>query len=270
MPDEDQELLMRLASVWDSMSALGATLSTGEWHTITDCPGWTVQDNYAHIIGIESMTVGAPPPEGEPPDAEHVKNEIGRSNELWVDAYRSRSGPEVLAEFRRVTSERLAGLRAPGADLGAESWTPIGPGTVRDLLPFRVFDSWVHEQDVRRAIDRRGGWDTPAAQASLDRIAGVMPMIVGKRVAPADGTTVVFALHGVVTRELAIRVVDGRAQVLDEVGAPTVRMVMDAESFVRLACGRGDPGLILAGDTVTFEGDAALGERVALSMNFLF
>ena len=51
----------------------------------------------------------------------------------------------------------------------------------RDLLPFRVFDAWVHEQDMRRAVGRPGDLDTPVAAAALDRIVGTMPFVVGKR-----------------------------------------------------------------------------------------
>src|SRR5262245_40146570 len=134
----DQELVDQLELVWVSIGQLGATLSEPEWATSTDCPGWSVQDNVAHIIGIESMILGRPTPERELGDLPHLKNDIGRGNELWVDAYRDFSGSEVLAEFRSVTGERLAQLRAmDDAGFSAETWTPAGPGQVRDQIPFR-------------------------------------------------------------------------------------------------------------------------------------
>ena len=45
----------------------------------------------------------------------------------------------------------------------------MGPGTVRDLLPFRIFDSWVHEQDMRRAVHRAGNLDSDAARLAAGR-----------------------------------------------------------------------------------------------------
>lgn len=268
MADEDEELLDRLESVWDSMARLGDTLSEPEWKTLTECPGWTVQDCYAHIIGIEATSMGRPEPQRSP-SLDHVKNDLGKSNEMWVDAYRELTGAQLLEEFRAVTGERLASLRAPDADLGADSWTPVGPGTVRDLIPFRIFDSWIHEQDARRAIDRPGGWDSAGARTAMEHIERIMPMVVGKRVAPPDGTTVVFSIRGPLVRALPIGMVDGRARILDEVpAAPTVTMLMDGDTFVRLSSGRGDPHEVVR--SVTFEGDAELGERVALQMNFLF
>ena len=64
-------------------------------------------------------------PTSTPPDGEHIKNDVGRSNEVWVEAYRDRPGAEVLEEFRAVTGERLAraaraghGLRRRVVDAG--------------------------------------------------------------------------------------------------------------------------------------------------------
>jgi uncharacterized protein (TIGR03083 family) len=200
-----------------------------------------------------------------------VKNDVGAGNEIWVDWYRSRSGADVLADFRAVTVERMAILRAPDHDFGADTWTPIGPGTVRDLLPFRVFDSWVHEQDVRRALRRPGNDDSTAASASLDRIESIVPMVVGKKVGPPDGTIVAFTVTGPVGRAFAIEVAGGRAGFLDSVpAAPTVHLEMDTDTFVRLASGRGDPESILASGAVALEGDSVLGRAVAENMNFLF
>jgi uncharacterized protein (TIGR03083 family) len=268
---DDVELVARLDEVWASIGELGDSLAEAEWTAPTECPGWSVQDNLAHIIGIESMLLGRPEPDATPALSDHIKNDIGRSNEVWVEAYRDRPGSEVLEEFRAVSAERLAALRAPGMDFGADTWTPIGPGTVRDLLPFRIVDSWVHEQDMRRAVGKPGGWDSGAARVSLDRVASVMPMIVGKKVKPADGTIVVFEVVGPAGRQLAIGVDGGRAGVLDDVPRePTVRIRLSGEAFLRLSSGRGDTEVILGSGAVEISGDTALGFTITRSMNFMF
>jgi uncharacterized protein (TIGR03083 family) len=271
-PSEDAALVDRLEEVWSSTSRLGDSLSEADWKAPTECPGWSVQDTLVHVIGIESVILGRPLPDVDAlPDAPHIKNDIGRSNEVWVEAFRDRSGPEVLEEFRAVTGERLVALRAPDMDFGAETWTPVGPGTVRDLLPFRVFDSWVHEQDMRRAVGRTGGLDTAVAAVVLDRIAGSMPFVVGKKAAAPDGASVVFELDGPLARSIAIGVDGGRARLLDTAPAsPTARIVTDTETFARLACGRLDPGAELDAGRVRVDGDEALGRRVVENMNFLF
>src|SRR5664279_3744348 len=250
-PTADQAHVDRLEEVWASTTRLGDSLTEAQWKAPTECPGWSVQDNLAHVIGIESVILGRPEPELSPPAGEHVKNDMGRSNELWVEACRERTGAEVLDEFRVVTGERLAALRAPDMDFGADSWTPIGPGEVRDMLGFRMFDAWIHEQDMRRAVGKPGGWDGEAARASLDRMADIMPMVVGKRVKPADGSTIVFELVGPAARDIVVGMEGGRAQMLPAApGEATVRIRLSGEAFVRLGAGRGDAEVILGSGAV--------------------
>ncbi|MGZ8734793.1 MAG: maleylpyruvate isomerase N-terminal domain-containing protein, partial [Acidimicrobiia bacterium] len=72
----DEALVDGLDVVWTSLADLGATLSQREWLTETECPGWTVQDNLAHIIGIEATILGRPNPDHEPAGGPHVKNDV--------------------------------------------------------------------------------------------------------------------------------------------------------------------------------------------------
>ena len=269
---DDRALVDRLAEVWASVTDVCRDLDASQWRTPTECPGWTVQDSVAHLIGIESTLLGIPTPAAELGELPHVRNDLGRMNEQWVEHFRSRPGTEVLDELRTVTARRLEALRGLDEDgFGADSWTPAGPGTVRDLLPFRVFDTWVHEQDLRRALGRPGDLDTPVGRLCLERVRAPMGMVLGKRVHPPDGTTVVFAVTGPVAFDHALEMVEGRAHALDRApDAPTANLEMSTETFVRLGTGRGDAEAIVASGLVTLEGDAALGNAVATQMNFLF
>ena len=268
----DETLVAQLDHVWASIADLGATLGEADWKTPTEVPGWTVQDNLVHVTALEWRLLGRPDPDhAVPDDLAHVKNDVGRTNERFVDSRRSRPGAEALAEFEEVTAARSASLHAATpADFGSPSWTPMGDGTVRDLLPFRIFDAWVHEQDMRRAVDRPGDLDGPVAATAMERIVGTLPFVVGKKVAPPDGTTVVVDLRDPLGGRHAV-VVEGRARALDAVPSdPTTRIRTDGETFARLACGRLDPAGALAAGAVTVEGDPALGTRVVESLNFLF
>ena len=270
---EDQELVDALDTVWRSIDELGATLTGEEWKQPTELPGWTVQDTLVHISAIESMSLGRPWRDLPPaPEAEHVKNDFGRHNEQQVHSRRSWTGADALAEFRALTRERIDGLRAlDTAGFDADSWTPQGPGTVRTLLPFRIFDSFAHEQDMRRAVGKPGGTSAPAAQLTLDTMAGAMPFVVGKKVGAPEGSTVVFSLTEPLARELAVQVVDGRARALDTVPAePTTRLTMSTITFERLGCGRVDPTAVLGAGDVAVDGDEALGRRVVGEMNYMF
>jgi len=269
----DQELVAMLDHVWSSIAGLGAGLDEAQWKTETEVPGWSVQDNLTHITAIEWSLLGRPAPEHEVPDGlAHIKNDFGRSNEVFVDSRRASAGAAALEEFVEVTRARVAQLGDYGPDdFGAESWTPAGPGTVRDLLPFRIFDSWVHEQDMRRAVHQPGDLDSPVAAAALDRIANAMPFIVGKKAGAPEGAVVTFELSGALPRTFAIGVDGGRAKQLDQLpDTPTVRIVTDTETFARLGTGRIDPAAARADGRVRVEGDDALGRRIVDGLNFLF
>ncbi|HEX5616737.1 MAG TPA: maleylpyruvate isomerase family mycothiol-dependent enzyme [Acidimicrobiia bacterium] len=265
---DDRELVDLLARVWDDVFALCDDLTDAEWHTMTECPGWSVHDNVAHLIGIESTILGIPTPDVELGDAPHVKNDLGRMNEQWVEHYRSFAGADVLAELRTIADRRLADLRALDADgFDADAWTPVGPGKVRDLIPFRIYDTWAHEQDIRNALGRPDNLDSPVAAFCLRRAQRPLGAVVGKRVAPPEGTIVDFVVEGPNAFTHALAVTGGRAQPVDAPAAPTTRITTDTATFVRLVNGRVAPTDALASGAVTITGDTALGERVVHALN---
>jgi hypothetical protein len=183
------------------------------------------------------------------------------------------SGPELLHEFRVITTSRLNQLRScPEADWSAPSWTPIGEGAVRDLIPFRVLDSWIHELDMRRAVGRPAAFESPSAELALGRLRGVLGMIVGARLRPPDGTRVAFVVEGPAAFAEAYAMQDGRALALEPLPQPIGDAVdaapyMDADTFVRLIGGRGE--LDVVAPAVRVEGDASLGQRVLEHMKVL-
>jgi uncharacterized protein (TIGR03083 family) len=269
---KDQEAVDVLEEVWASIATFSDGLREDEWKRPTELPGWTVQDNLVHLSAIESMSLGRPWRGHEASDLSHVKNEVGKSNEHAVDSRRSWSGADALAEFRALTRERIEGLRSlDDAGFGADSWTPAGPGTVRDLVPFRIFDSWVHGQDMRRAVGREGDLDSRAAQLTQGMIVDAMPFVVGKKVAPPERSTVVFSIAEPLPRQVGIVIVNARAARVDEIPAePTVRLAMDSITFERLACGRVAPQAALDTRDVRVAGDTDLGRRVVAEMNYMF
>jgi uncharacterized protein (TIGR03083 family) len=268
----DQEIVDNLERIWRSISDLCSTFTEKEWKTLTDCPQWTVQDHVSHMLGTESRVfLGRPMPEHTPQDMRHVKNDIGWMNETWVDSRRAWLGAKVLAEFREVTGERLKALRAMReADFSTPTQTPIGPGTVRDFLHIRIFDCWVHEQDIRRAVGRPGNLEGPVARHSVGRITSAMPFVVGKKAQAPPGTTVVFEITGPAGDTLPIGVEGTRARRLDALPAtPTVRLTMDVETFNCLGCGRWELDTVLASGKVRINGNRALGETIVRQMNFM-
>jgi uncharacterized protein (TIGR03083 family) len=258
-----------LSNVWSQIAEVCADLDEESWGRATDCPGWTVQDNVAHMIGTERSLLGEQPPSSDAGEGAHVRNDIGRLNELWVSSYRALPGRDVLAAFVDVTHRRVEQLGAMStAEWDAEGFTPEGPGPYRQFMAIRVFDCWYHEQDIREALGTPGDLEGAVADHSIGRIARGLPFVVGKKAAAPQGTTVAFDVRGTPPVVVAIGV-EGRAAVLPDVpSAPTVRVTTDRRTYARLAGGRWDGARARADGVVELDGDRALGNRIVDNMAF--
>ena len=269
-----EPLVLRLEAVWSDVAEVCDGLTAAEWNTPTECPGWSVFDNVAHMIGTERMLAGERPAEGAgaAADAPHVRNDIGKANEQWIATYAGWDGPKLLDEFRAVTARRLDVLRAMTTEeWDAEGFTPEGPGPYRQFMAIRVFDCWYHDQDIREAINRPGFLEGPVADLSLARIpTKALGYVVGKKAAAPAGSTVAFVVEGSPAIVAAISVPpEGRAVLLDEQPAsPTARITTDRRTFARLAGGRWTGEHARAHGVVRVEGDAELGNRVVDNLAF--
>ena len=132
-----------LGEVWTSLGDLLGQLGDEQWSLPSPLPGWSVQDNVAHIVGTEAMLLGQPGPDVdiERDVNRHVRNDIGAFNEQWVESLRAVPPNEVLARFRELTGARLTALNAMSDDeWNAESFTPAGMDTYGRFMQIRVFD----------------------------------------------------------------------------------------------------------------------------------
>ena len=258
-----------LEATWRSLSALGGKLDERQWKSPTDLPGWTVQDNLAHLVGIERSLQGLPGAPTALGMGDHVKNPIGQFNESEVEARRGLSGADVLAEWNSLVDLRLTTLRAADDAYFAQPMaTPTGPGTMADFLHIRVLDCWIHEQDMRRAVGMAGHLDGPAAEHTVDRLLRTIPIVVGKRAATPEGGAVVINLTGGVQRHVVCEVNGGRAAIVTASAAdPLATITLDAESFVVLATGRRTATSLA--DRIDIIGDAALAQRVVDNLNMM-
>lgn len=259
----------RLEQTFQALSALGAGLTEEQWKSSTDLPGWTVQDNLSHLIGIERALEELPATEHRAVDLSVAKNPIGVANEHEVDARRSMTGREVLQEWNEIVERRMATLRSGDDDyFNAPTMTPTGPGTLSDFLHIRVLDCWAHEQDIRRALDLPGSLDTPSAELTIDRLIRTLPIVIGKRAGTPEGDAVTVEITGPIHRSLTYEVVDGRAKQVDATTKPAVATVrLDSDSFATLALGRRSAAML--GGRITIEGDATLGQRVLDQLNMM-
>jgi uncharacterized protein (TIGR03083 family) len=133
-------------------------------------------------------------------------------------------------------------------------------------MNLRVMDCWVHEQDMRRALHRPGHLDGPAVAVAIDRLVASFAFVVGKRVAPPDGTTVVLDMAGPSGRTLAVEMRNGRAEASEPAVTPTARLDMDAETYACLVCGRWTGQQALDEERVRVSGDAAMADAILANL----
>jgi uncharacterized protein (TIGR03083 family) len=260
-----------LEVTWSSLRSVCNELTPAEWLLPTECPGWTVRDQVAHVVALEHILLGRPTPAPElPADLPHVRNDFGLITERGIQVRRSMPIDELLAEYDDATSERLSLLRSEALDPDALVPSVMGGETpLLRMLTVRVFDCWTHEQDVRRAVERPGDLDGPGASVSRNWIVQSLPYVVAKKAGAVPGSTVSFDVHGPLTVNATVAVgEDGRGVLRDAAASPpalagpTAHLSTDWETFARLAAGRIEP----LHATVAVDGDRELAERVLAAM----
>lgn len=263
-----------LVGAWEhtarALLDLGRDCDEEDFAAATDCPGWDVQDQLAHVTGVESWLLGRAEPEHDLPEYAHVHGDFGRRVELAVDVRRSLPGAEVVLELAEVVEARLRWLQQDAPDLDGPAASPFGEMPLREVLRLRTFDIWVHEQDVRAALARPGGLASPAAAVAVARMRRQLPQVLARGAGVEPGRTVVLQVKGPVAFTEAVRVDAGedgrpRGTVLPEPPeAPDVRVVIGTEAYTRRSAGRWD----VARTASEVVGDAELGGRVLAGLAF--
>lgn len=253
--------LDNLRGCFASVDELVGGLTDEQWAVASLCPAWTVRGVVGHLGGVEHMLLGQEPgsmTESIPFD------KVGE----WLATVDPLDNDEFLARYRATVAARSAELDTfDDEQLGRPSLTPVGPGTYGRFMAIRVFDYWVHEQDMRVPLGQPGHESGPAAEMAIDEINRSLPYIVGKKIALEDGMSITFALTGPVERSMHV-VVDGRAGLVDTLDSPDVALTTDSTTFALLACGRIDPQNAIDAGKVRWSGSAEWGDRAARNLAF--
>ena len=260
-----------LGEVWASLDELLDGLTDDQWRLASPLPGWSVQDNVSHIVGTEAMLAGEPGPDVniDRDVNDHLRIDIGAFNEQWVESLRAVAPHEVLSQFRELTGARLAALEAMSVDeWNAESFTPAGKDTFGRFMQIRVFDCWLHEQDIRDAVGRPGHETGLAVEVVLDEMATALGFVVGKKASASAGQSVTFALTdgGAVVREVHVEVGERAAVVPALSGPATVTLTMPIGVMTRRCAGRVGPDDLL--DQVVIDGDLSLASSILANQSY--
>jgi uncharacterized protein (TIGR03083 family) len=169
-------------------------LSGPEWAGATICPGWSVKDIAAHVLGDDLGRLARTRDGysgGGHRDGETIAVFIDRLNSEWVTAAR-RLSPALLTDLLVTAGEQVADLwqQAEPDVLGeAVSWAgpqpaPVWLDAARDFTEY-----WTHEQQIRDATGRPGPPEPAVAYTVLDTFMRALPYTLRETPAP-DGTQV--------------------------------------------------------------------------------
>lgn len=261
-PEELPDLIEGFRQAMRSLIDLGRSCPPERLDAATPCPGWSVQDQLAHVAALEVFFDGGDYPEVELAERGHVRNDLGEWMEYGVQVRRGRPVEEVLTELETMLHNRMSTLSNPDLTLETLVVGPMGRDiTLAELLERRLVDIWVHEQDIREAIDRYGNLDSPAASVFVARIIDAFPRLVAKRLDLPAGQSVILDSTGPVTARVGVRMVHGEDDKVvphtlftgdsdaaegdhaDQVGHPdeaveSTTIIMSTDALTRRAAGR--------------------------------
>lgn len=214
-PEGLDDLTAAYAHTVQAISDLGHSLRPGDEQRPSACPGWTVLDQFAHVVSLEAWVQGEAVPDAQDvavgPDVTRRQG-INEVVERFLESRRGRSLAELLEELDGLVADQVRHLGADTTSPDEPRIGPFGPTTLLGLMESRVLDLWVHEQDIREAIGRPGNLDGPAAAHTVRVLFDALPRIVARRAGVPVGHAVILDLTGPVVGRAGVRVEerDGR------------------------------------------------------------
>ena len=155
-------------------------LDETDWLLPTRCPGWTVKDIAAHLLGDHTGRLSAwrddfPGP--HPSGGEPFEAFIHRANEQWVSTTR-RISPRLLTDLLASVGDQVVQFWN-SVDLGAHGWpvswagadpAPLWLDAARDLTEY-----WTHHQQICEATGQPGLDDPEYLRPVIDTFLRALP-----------------------------------------------------------------------------------------------
>lgn len=273
LPYQDADVAT-LISIWNQSvnDLLQIAEEAGErnWGRPTPCPGWSVGDLVAHMTSLERFLMGRADPAHEPDyDAlPHAQAGLSRYTEIPVDLRRGWTRAEVLQESRQTALDRLAALQSGPQEPDAEVMGVFGkPVTITRMLRLRIFDTWIHEQDIRVAIDRAGHLDTPPAWVTAGGFVRALLPVWATRTGAPEGSVarVVTTGPGVTFDVLVAALAEGRGSLIQAGPTPDVTVELSWPDLIALGAGRVAPQTGI--HAAVLAGDIPLAEALVTNLN---
>ena len=189
-----------LADQQAAFIALLRRLDAGEWTRPTICPGWSVKDVAAHVLGdfVGRLSIQRDGHHVEHPrDGEAFSVFLDRINEEWVSAAR-RMSPPMLVERLSLTGDQIVAFwRTVDLDAlgGPVRWAGPEPHPYWLDVAREYTEYWTHQQQIRDATGRSGLTEPYYSGPVIDTFLRGLPHTLRDVTSP-EGTTLQVVVTG--------------------------------------------------------------------------
>lgn len=228
----------------EALLDLLAGLALEQWEADTPCPGWTVHDLTAHLLGDDLGVLSRGRDEyfdrssietGARDTWRSIVESLNRTNEEWVQAARNLSG-RLLVELLRYSGE-----------LSHEYFRELDPDVLGDLVSWagpdpvphwlntarEYTERWVHQAQIREAL-RLASLDEPRFLSPvIATFARALPRAYSARQADG-GTCITITVQGQAGGHWSLRrQSEGWVLYEGEAPGPVTSIRLDQETFWR-------------------------------------
>lgn len=269
MPVAPVETVERFPGLSARLLKLLKSLPAGHWEAPTACPGWSVKDVAAHLLGgnLGRLSFGRDrlqlPQGGDGPQGyAELVGFINRRNAEWVEAARQISfplliqfieltDPQVYEYFKSLPPYEKAGIPVAWAGEAQSAWW-------FDIAR-EYTEKWLHQQHIREAVGAPLLIERPWLYPVLDTFLRALPHAYRQVNAP-DGTAVCLRITGKAGGRWTLLRQKGQWQLhTGETGNATASVQIDQGTAWRLFSKGIDSAT--AQSVTSFAGDFALGRQ---------
>jgi uncharacterized protein (TIGR03083 family) len=242
-----------------------AALPPDRWSAPTACPGWSVKDLAAHLLGDDLGKLARdrdrPARQAAPaaPSWDDLVALVDRLNQEWVVALR-RLSPRVLTDLLAWSGARVqAYFRSldPMALGRPVSWAGPDPAPTWLDVAREYTERWLHQEQIREAVGAPGLRDRALFHPVLDTFVHALPRAY-REVGAAGGTHVRLVVSGDAGGEWSLVRQGGRWGLFVAVETPPACVVSLHEDLAWRLFTRG-VDVTVARRRCSIEGDEALG-----------
>lgn len=168
------------AEVSSSLDALVHGFGRAEWHAAA-LVGWTVRDVVAHLAAVHEVALERLV--GRTAAAVDLAD-LHRANERVIDELRQADVPATRARWQAGVTGLHEAVAAPAVP--TVGWLGLEP-PASALLVDRAFETWIHADDIRRAVGLPGVDPSgPHLRVLCDLAVQVLPMGLVRTGRPHD------------------------------------------------------------------------------------